>query len=72
MRALRALDEGILANMSAVFDERYSHTGRPSIPPEQVPFQRVLEWGYWCYWYGSEHECDAAWLDGRIESMGYQ
>jgi hypothetical protein len=45
LRALRALVEGILANMSAVFDERYSHTGRPSIPPEQVPFQRVLEWG---------------------------
>ena len=30
------LFDGILANMSALFDERYSHTGRPSIPPEQL------------------------------------
>lgn len=33
---LRALVDGILANMSALFDERYSHTGRRSIPPEQL------------------------------------
>lgn len=36
LRALRTLVEGILANMSTLFDERYSHTGRPSIPPEQL------------------------------------
>jgi transposase len=36
LRALRALVDGILANMSTLFDERYSHTGRPSIPPEQL------------------------------------
>ncbi len=36
LRTLRALVDGILANMSALFDERYSHTGRPSIPPEQL------------------------------------
>ncbi|WP_043359131.1 transposase, partial [Methyloversatilis universalis] len=36
LRSLRALVDGILANMSALFDERYSHTGRPSIPPEQL------------------------------------
>ena len=34
LRTLRALVDGTLANMSALFDERYSHTGRPSIPPE--------------------------------------
>jgi hypothetical protein len=28
LRALRALVDGILANMSTLFDERYSHTGR--------------------------------------------
>ena len=28
---LRALVDGILANMSVLFDQRYSHTGRPSI-----------------------------------------
>jgi transposase len=36
LRTLRALVDGILANMSALFDERYSHTGRPSISPEQL------------------------------------
>lgn len=36
LRALRALIDGILANMSTLFDERYSHTGRPSTPPEQL------------------------------------
>ena len=36
LRTLRALVDGILANMSALFDQRYSHTGRPSIPPEQL------------------------------------
>ena len=36
LRTLRVLVDGILANMSALFDERYSHTGRPSIPPEQL------------------------------------
>ncbi|MCQ9376073.1 transposase, partial [Methyloversatilis sp. XJ19-13] len=36
LRTLRALVDGILANMSTLFDERYSHTGRPSIPPEQL------------------------------------
>ena len=36
LRSLRALVGGILANMSTLFDERYSHTGRPSIPPEQL------------------------------------
>lgn len=40
LRTLRALVDGILANMSALFDQRYSHTGRPSIPPEQL--QRAL------------------------------
>ena len=36
LRTLRTLVDGILANMSALFDERHSHTGRPSIPPEQL------------------------------------
>jgi transposase len=36
LRALRALVDGILANMRALFDQRYSDTGRPSIPPEQL------------------------------------
>ena len=36
LRRLRLLVDGILANMSTLFDERYSHTGRPSIPPERL------------------------------------
>jgi transposase len=36
LRRMRALVNGILASMSPLFDERYSHTGRPSIPPEQL------------------------------------
>ena len=36
LRRLCALVNGILANMSKLFDVRYSHTGRPSIPPEQL------------------------------------
>jgi len=36
MRRLRALVDTILGNMSGLFDARYSHTGRPSIPPEHL------------------------------------
>ena len=36
LRRLRLLVDAILANMSGLFDERYSHTGRPSIPPEHL------------------------------------
>ena len=36
LRRLRVLVDAILASMSKLLDERYSHTGRPSIPPEQL------------------------------------
>jgi transposase len=36
LRRLRVLVNGILASMSNLLEERYSHTGRPSIPPEQL------------------------------------
>jgi len=36
LRRLQVLVNGILASMSQLFDDRYSHTGRPSIPPEQL------------------------------------
>lgn len=36
LRHLRALVDGILQSMSRLFDECYSHTGRPSIPPEHL------------------------------------
>jgi transposase len=44
LRTLRALVDGVLANMSALFDERYSHTGRPSIPPEQLDYNLLFRW----------------------------
>ena len=36
LRRLRVLVDAILANMSGLFDERYSHTGRASIPSERL------------------------------------
>jgi transposase len=36
LRKLRVLVNGILASMNTLLEERYSHTGRPSIPPEQL------------------------------------
>jgi transposase len=36
LRRLRRLVDMILGNMSGLFDEVYSHTGRPSIPPEHL------------------------------------
>ncbi len=36
LRRLQVLVNGILASMSKLFNDRYSHTGRPSIPPEQL------------------------------------
>jgi transposase/IS5 family transposase len=36
LRRLRVLVNSILASMSSLLEERYSHTGRPSIPPEQL------------------------------------
>ncbi|ATG88430.1 IS5 family transposase [Methylomonas koyamae] len=36
LRRLRLLVDGVLTSMDAVFAERYSHTGRPSIAPEKL------------------------------------
>ncbi len=36
LRRLRVLADAILASMSALFDARYSHTGRPSVAPEKL------------------------------------
>ncbi|WP_026687798.1 transposase, partial [Azovibrio restrictus] len=36
LRRLRVLVDAILASMSALFDARYSHTGRPSVAPERL------------------------------------
>lgn len=36
LRRLRVLVDAILSSMSALFDARYSHTGRPSVAPERL------------------------------------
>lgn len=42
-RAIRTLVEDVLAAMSARFEALYSHTGRPSIPPEQLLKATLLQ-----------------------------
>jgi transposase len=36
IRRIKALGDGELKKISKVLDEMYSHTGRPSIPPERI------------------------------------
>jgi transposase len=36
LRRMRLLVDGILRSLSAEFTARYSHTGRPSVPPERL------------------------------------
>ena len=43
MRAIRALVEEVLERLSGRFAELYSHTGRPSIPPEQLLKATLLQ-----------------------------
>lgn len=43
LRRLRVLVDAILGNMSRLFDECYSHTGRPSIPPEHLLRSLLLQ-----------------------------
>jgi len=43
LRAIRTLVEEVLAAMSGKFSALYSHTGRPSIPPEQLLKATLLQ-----------------------------
>ena len=43
LRAIRALVEEVLAGLSADFSKLYSHTGRPSIPPEHLLRASLLQ-----------------------------
>lgn len=43
LRAIRLLVEEVLAAMSERFSQLYSHTGRPSIPPEQLLKATLLQ-----------------------------
>lgn len=43
LRAIRQMVDTALANLSSVFSQMYSHTGRPSIPPEQLLKAMLLQ-----------------------------
>ena len=43
LRAIRALVDEVLADMSREFDGRYAATGRPSIPPERLLRAQLLQ-----------------------------
>jgi transposase len=46
LRAVRAMTEEILGNMSALFDAMYADSGRPSIPPEKLLRAQLLQMLY--------------------------
>src|SRR5437879_10660013 len=43
LRTIRALVNEVLATLSGRFEELYSHTGRPSIPPEYLLRATLLQ-----------------------------
>ena len=43
LRAIRALVDEVLADMSRQFDRQYATTGRPSIPPERLLRAQLLQ-----------------------------
>src|SRR3954451_12395868 len=46
LRAIRAMADLALSSMSARFDEMYSQTGRPSIPPEKLLRAQLIQMLY--------------------------
>jgi transposase len=46
LRAIRAMSDKALAQMSARFDEMYAKTGRPSIPPEKLLRAQLIQMLY--------------------------
>ena len=46
LRAIRALVDGLLREMSADFDDLYAAVGRPSIPPERLLRAQLLQFFY--------------------------
>ena len=43
LRAIRAMADQALANMSERFDGMYAKTGRPSIPPEKLLRAQLIQ-----------------------------
>src|SRR3954464_6023301 len=46
LRAIRAMSDKALSQMSARFDEMYANTGRPSIPPEKLLRAQLIQMLY--------------------------
>jgi transposase len=46
LRAIRAMSDKALSQMSARFDEMYARTGRPSIPPEKLLRAQLIQMLY--------------------------
>ncbi|MGH9632441.1 MAG: transposase, partial [Bryobacteraceae bacterium] len=46
LRAIRAMADQALANMSVRFDSMYAKTGRPSIPPEKLLRAQLIQMLY--------------------------
>ena len=46
LRAIRAMADQALANMSERFDGMYAKTGRPSIPPEKLLRAQLIQMLY--------------------------
>jgi transposase len=46
LRAVRAMTDAILHEMSPVFDSIYARRGRPSIPPEKLLRAQLLQMRY--------------------------
>src|SRR3954471_4099943 len=46
LRAIRAMSDKALSQMSARFDEMYAKTGRPSIPPEKLLRAQLIQMLY--------------------------
>ena len=46
LRAIRAMADQALANMSSRFDATYAKTGRPSIPPEKLLRAQLIQMLY--------------------------
>src|SRR5271156_4864734 len=46
LRAVRAMTEEVLRDMSSLFDAMYARRGRPSIPPEKLLRAQLLQMLY--------------------------
>lgn len=87
LRDIKRRVDGILANLSALFDQLYAQEGRPSIPPEQLLKSRILmalysvrserlfceQLGYNLLWlWFLDRELDQGSFDATVFSHNYE